>query len=243
MNSGVEHTAWNYQSPTISSQSTNDTPREHTSPALVYFLTQQRRTFLLPITTGAPKTQFQPYPTPNITDNYDPITITACFNKNPWTSFCDAFFTLLPNGITTHNIRSQRRQAECSPSSSSVSIFRKFLFHFSTWYHHDTYVFGHLTLGVVHTAWNYQSPTVSSQSTNDTPREDTSPALLYFSHNKEEQNFFTTNHDGRTKNTIPNRIPPPNIIGNYNPINITTFFNKILRLPSAMPSSRYCQTA
>jgi hypothetical protein len=157
---GVDHTAWNYQSPTISSQSTNDTPREHTSPALVYFLTQQRRTFLLPITTGAPKTQFQPYPTPNITDNYDPITITACFNKNRWTSFCDAFFTLLPNGITTHNIRSQRRQAECSPSSSSVSIFRKFLFHFSTWYHHDTYVFGHLTLGVVHTAWNYQSPTI-----------------------------------------------------------------------------------
>jgi hypothetical protein len=28
---------------------------------------------------------------------------------------------------------------------------------------------------------------------------------------KEEQNIFNTNHDGRTKNTIPNRIPPPTL--------------------------------
>jgi hypothetical protein len=37
------------------------------------------------------------------------------------------------------------------------------------------------------------------------PREHTSPALIYFSH------ISTTNHDGRTKNTIPHLIPPPTL--------------------------------
>ena len=87
-------------------------------------------------------------------------------------------------------------------------IFQKFLFNFSTWHHHDTYIIGHMTLGVQHTAWNYQSPS-SRPSRRTTARESRRrAALLYLSHNKEEHNIFTTNHDGRTKNTLPNRIPP-----------------------------------
>jgi len=117
-------------------------------------------------------------------------------------------------------------------------IFQKFLFHFSTWHHHDTYVIGHMTLGVEHTAWNYQSLSSRPPSTKIPPRDHTSPALLY-----SKKNILTTNHDGRNKNTISNRIPPPNITNNYDPINITAFFNKILRIPSAMTSSRSCQTA
>jgi len=76
---GVDHTAWNYQSPTISSQSTNDTTREHTSRSASLLFSQQRknRTFLLPITTVAPKTLFTTVSHPNITDNHDPINITT----------------------------------------------------------------------------------------------------------------------------------------------------------------------
>ena len=113
-------------------------------------------------------------------------------------------------------------------------------FHFSTWYHHDTYVFGHMTLGVEHTAWNYQSPIISSQSKTDTSREQSSlSASLLFS---QKRTFLLPITTVAPKTQFPT-VPTPNITDNYDPINITAFFNKILRLPSAMPSSRYSQTA
>ena len=60
-----------------------------------------------------------------------------------------------------------------------------------------------------------------------------------FHHNKEH--IFTTNHDGRTINTFPNRIPPQH----YRQLRSHqhhSIFNTFLRLLSAMPSSRYCQS-
>jgi len=70
----------------------------------------------------------------------------------------------------------------------------------------------------------------SSVDERHPPREHTSPAL--------KEHFY---YQSRRAHQKHNSQPYPT--DNYDPITIRAFFNKILRLSSAMPSSRYCQTA
>ena len=98
-----------------------------------------------------------------------------------------------------------------------------------------------MSLGVKHTAWNYHSPIISSSVEERHPeRADVDSASLFFSHQRTEHFLLPTTTVALKHISQP--YPTPNITDNYDPINITPFFNNILRLPSAMFSSRYCQT-
>ena len=117
-------------------------------------------------------------------------------------------------------IRSQRRQAECSPSSSSVSIFQKFLFHFSTRHHHDTYICGHLTLGGG--AYSLELPISHHLVPVDErhpERAHVASASLLFS---QRRTFLPPITTGAPKTQFPTISHP--ITYNYDPITITAFF-------------------
>ena len=86
----------------------------------LYFSSQQRRTHLYYQSQRSHHKHIsQQYPTPNFTDNYDPINITAFFQYIPSTAFCDSFFTVLPNGIATHNHTESTSLNGMHPSSFS----------------------------------------------------------------------------------------------------------------------------
>ena len=123
-----------------------------------------------------------------------------------------------------------------------ITILKSILtFHFSTWHHHDTYVFGHMTLG----GWAYSLKLPISHHlvpVEDRHSERADVAQRFSTFSQKKNIFYYQSRRSQQKTQIPT-VSHPNITDNYDPINITTFFNKILRLPSATPSSRYCQTA
>ena len=93
MTLGVEHTARNYQSFIISPESKTDIPRKQTSGS-ASLLFWQKENYYYQSRRSYQKTQFP---------NRIPPQHYSIFQWNPSNTFYDAFFTVLPNSITTHS--------------------------------------------------------------------------------------------------------------------------------------------